>query len=91
MLRFYFTCLEIDICEGVELCQHDVDIVSADSGGQYCNSFSVIFSCDGNELSGCVAELLVFQEFTDPDYTSGITYQYNFVGDFLWFQMNVES
>ena len=90
MLRLYLTGLEINICQCVKFRQDNVDIVCSDTGGQHRDALPVIFSCDGNKLSGLVPELLLLEEFTDHIHTAGVAYKNHLVGKFFRFQMNVK-
>lgn len=80
---FDLTVCEINVDEGVEFVEGDVDIVGADTGGQNAYSFAADIACMGIELAVMEAELNPVEVATDSFHPVGIAHQYDRMGYFF--------
>ena len=70
---------EVDVCQGIQLVHHDIDVVTSDTGGNHCDAFSLVSTGDGLELAAFHFTFLVFEMGGNQCYSSGVTYQDNLV------------
>ena len=91
MLVFFLSCVIVDVGEGVEFVDHDIDIVTADTMTLAGDALTFIHTCDGMELTTADLALFRVEVGCNGIYTGRITHKNYFVGQLLWLQMQVEA
>lgn len=91
MLVFFLSCVIVDVGEGVEFVDHDVDIVTANTMTLASDALAFIHTSDGVELTTADLALFRVEVGCNGIYSSRITHENNLVGQLLWLQMQVEA
>ena len=91
MLVFLLTGGVVNISQGVELVDHDVDIITADAMTLHRDALALICTCDGMELTAADLALLRVEVGGYGINTRGIAYEDHLVGQLLWLQMKMET
>ena len=82
---------EVDVGEGVELVDDDVDVVAADAVREDGEAFAGVAAGDAVELTVADVALDVAEVLPDHSHTVGIAHQHDAVGQLFRFQVQVED
>ena len=91
MLITFLTRLIVDVGEGIEFVDHDVDIVTADAMTLHRDALALVHTCDGVELTAADLALFRVEMGSDSVNTGRIAHEDNLVSQLLWLQMEVET
>ena len=81
--------LEIDIGQGVQLGEHNVDVVGAHPRGNHRDTLALVGARVGDELAVLLAHLHRVQHTGYHRHTAGIAHQNDIVGQFLRVQVEM--
>ena len=90
VFRFYFPCGEIDICQSIEFCHHNIDIVAAYSMRKGRNPLPMIKTGGKGKLTGLSLNLNRVEQGLEHFYPVGVAENYYIVGEVLRTHVNVE-
>ena len=82
---------EVDVGEGVELVDDDVDVVAADAVREDGEAFAGVAAGNAVELTVADVALDVAEVLPDHSHTVGIAHQHDAVGQLFRFQVQVED
>lgn len=91
MLLLWGTRGEIDIDEGVELSEDDVDVVGTDARREDGYAFALVGAGGTDELTVGVFALDGVEEGLDHGDASGVSYEDDFVGELSGLYVKVED
>jgi hypothetical protein len=91
MLVTFLTSLVVDVGEGIEFVDHDVDVVAADAVTLNGNALAFVRTRDGVELTAADLALFRVEVGCDGVYSGRIAYEDYTVGQLFWLQMEVET
>ena len=87
----YLTSLEVDICQGIELRNGDVDITDADTRRHHCHTLALVLTRNGEELAIGDFALLLVEILRNHSHTARVAHQDNRIGKMLRLKMQVEN
>ena len=91
MLGLLLTGVVINVSQGVELVDHDINVVTADTMRLSSDALAFIHTSDGVELAAADFVLDAVEVSCNGVYTSGVTNEDNLVCQKLGLQMKVET
>ena len=84
------TCLEVDVGQGVQLVQYDVDVVASDAGADYSNAFVLVGAGDCMKLTALHVAFLLREVACHEVYPSGVAHEDDLVGQPFGAHVEVE-
>lgn len=91
MLGTYLAGLEVDVLEGIELVEDNIDIIRADAMTQGGDALALVGAGDREELARRDLTLAAIEERGYHIYTAWIATHHNLVGQLLGTKVKVEA
>jgi hypothetical protein len=91
MLVTFLTCLVVDVGEGIEFVDYDVDVVTADAVTLAGDTLAFVHAGDGVELTAADLAFFRIEVGSDGIYTSRVAHENHTVSQLFGLQMEVET
>ena len=91
VLVFFLTGIIVDVGERVELVDHDIDVVTADTMTLASDALAFIHTSNGMELTAADLTLFRVEMCSNGIHTCRIAHKNNLVGKLFWLQMQMET
>lgn len=89
-LRLLLTRLEVDVGQGIQLVDHNVDVVAPDAGREHGDAFTLVTTCNGLELTAFYFALAVLEMGGNQGHASGVAHQNHLISQPFGLDMQVK-